>query len=401
MEVMTLNCGSSSVKYSFWDMPAKKKLCHGIVDGIGENKSIVTHYKSDQHKSVQTHDCLNHSAAIGVIFDILTDPEEGVVNDLIEIDAVGHRVAHGGEKFTSSIIVNDEVIREIERFTELAPLHNPPNLDGIRAVMKLMPAVPNVAIFDTAFLTTMPPHVFIYAVPYEWYEKYGIRKYGYHGTSHFYVSTRAAALLKKSPVEVNILTLHIGSGVSVTAVKKGEAYDHSMGFGTLEGAVMGTRCGHLDPVIPLYIMKKAKLSSDEVEDILYRKSGLLGITGRFTDRREILEASEAGDELARLAFDIECYRLRKYIGEYAAGMGGIDAIVFTAGVGENSFQHRLKICEGLEFMGIKIDEEANKRAVGVTEEAEISTPDSRVKVFVIPTNEEQVFAEDTYRVLSG
>lgn len=398
---MTLNCGSSSVKYALVDIPPGKTLCHGIVDRVMSNESFVEHFNSNNKKSIYYHECLTYTAAIELTIGFLTNWEAGGIKDVSEVNAIGHRVVHGGEKFTKPVIIDDKVMKEIEKCVELAPLHNPANLAGINAVMKLLPSIPNVAIFDTAFFTTMPPYVYIYGLPYEWYEKYHIRKYGFHGTSHFYVSRRAAILLGKIPPQVNIITLHIGNGVSITAVKGGMAFDHSMGFTPLEGAVMGTRCGDIDPAIPLYIMKKEKLRCEEMESILNRRSGLLGISGQYTDRRAILEAMKAGEERAKLSFEIECYRLRKYIGAYAAGMGGVDAIIFTGGVGENSFIHRSKICEGLEFLGINIDYEKNKRAVGGGVEMEISSQDAHVKVFVIPTNEELVFAQTVFELLES
>jgi acetate kinase len=401
MKIMTLNCGSSSVKYALVDIPAGRTLCHGIVDRVMSNESFVEHFNSNNKQSIYYKECLTYTTAIELIIGFLTNWEAGGIKDISEVNAIGHRVVHGGEKFTKPVIIDDKVMKEIEECTELAPLHNPANLVGINAVMKLLPSIPNVAIFDTAFFTTMPPYVYIYGLPYEWYEKHHIRKYGFHGTSHFYVSRRAAILLGKMPPKVNVITLHIGNGVSITAVKGGMAFDHSMGFTPLEGAVMGTRCGDIDPAIPLYIMKKEKLGCEEMESILNRKSGLLGISGRYMDRREILEAMKAGEERAKLSFEIECYRLRKYIGAYAAGMGGVDAIIFTGGAGENSFIHRSKICEGLEFLGINIDYEKNKRAVGGGVEMEISSPDSHVKVFVIPTNEELVFAQTVFELLES
>lgn len=400
MKIMTLNCGSSSVKYALFDMPNRLKLCHGIVDRVTIGGSFIKHFKLDSRKYIHHHECPTHVTAIRLVIDFLTNRETGVIKALSEISAIGHRVVHGGVKFTKPVIIDDEVMEQVEECSVLAPLHNPANLAGIRAVMKLMPNIPQVAIFDTAFFTTMPPHVFIYGVPYEWYEKYHIRKYGFHGISHFYVSRRAAALLGKKPCEVNVITLHIGNGVSVTAVKRGKAYDHSMGFTPLEGAVMGTRCGDIDPGIPLYVMRKEKLGYKQMEDNLNRRSGLLGVSGKYSDRREILTAMKVGDERAKLSFEVECYRLQKYIGAYLAGMGGVDAIAFTAGVGENSFLHRQKICEGLEFLGIQIDNKKNKQAVGGGKEVEISLPGSRVRVFVIPTNEELVTAEGVYSLLN-
>lgn len=312
---------------------------------------------------------------------------------MADINAVGHRVVHGGEKFTQSVIIDNTVIQTIEECCRLAPLHNPPNLKGIKVAMELMPAIPHVAVFDTAFLSSMPPHVYVYPLPYEWYEKDRIRKYGFHGTSHSYVTRRAARFLRKDLDKINLITLHIGNGVSVTAVKNGRAYDHSMGFTPLEGAIMGTRCGDIDPAIPLVKMQEEKISPEEMSNILNKKSGLLGITGKYVDRRDIITAAEKNDERAQLALEMECYRLKKYIGAYYAALGNLDAIVFTGGVGENSWLHRWKICNGLEAIGLTISEDKNKNAKR-WEEALISLESSKIKVLVIPTNEELVIAED-------
>lgn len=399
MKVLTLNCGSSSVKYSLWGMPARRKICSGIAERVKIGKSFIRYRAEGQEEFILHKECPNHGTAIKLTVDLLTSKERGVMKDVSTISAVGHRVVHGGEEFKQSVIINDEVVKAIERYSMLAPLHNPANLLGIRAAMELMPNIPHIAVFDTAFLATVPKHAHIYAVPYDWYEKYQIRRYGFHGTSHLYVSKRAAALLRKKSSEINAITLHIGNGVSVTAVKKGVAYDHSMGFTPLEGAVMGTRSGDIDPAIPLYVMQKEGLTADQMESILNKKSGLLGITGKYIDRRDIVKAASQGDERARLAIKIECYRLRKYIGAYAAALGGLDTIVFTAGVGENAPLYRAKICEGLEFLGVKIDPKKNEQALG--KEMDISSPDSRVKVLVIPTNEELVMAEDVLSLLEG
>ena len=401
MKILTLNCGSSSIKYALLDMPAEIKICHGIVDRVTLSGSFIEHFDSDDKKSVYHQDCPNYPIAIKLIIGFLTSQQEGFTKELSEVNAIGHRVVHSGEYFTKPVLIDDEVIRKIEECSALAPLHNPANLAGIRATMKLISNIPNVAIFDTAFFSTMPPHVYIYGLPYEWYTKYRIRKYGFHGASHSYASRRAATLLGKQPHEVNVITLHIGNGVSITAVKRGAAYDHSMGFTPLEGAVMGTRCGDIDPSIPLYVMKKKKLGCEDMENILNRKSGLLGISGKYMDRREILKAMEVGEKRAKLSFDIECYRLRKYIGAYTAALGRVDAIVFTGGVGENSFLHRLRICDGLDLLGIRINNRKNKLAVGGQREMEISSMDSRVKVFVIPANEELVFAKEVFALLEG
>ncbi|MDP2932409.1 MAG: acetate kinase [Chloroflexota bacterium] len=399
MKIITLNCGSSSVKYALFDMPSRKRLSYGIVQRVTLTGSFIEHYDAHNQKSTHRRECPTHAVAIALVMEFLTNPQAGGIKDLAEVNGFGHRVVHGGEKFTSAVVINDEVIRSVAEFSMLAPLHNPANLAGIRAAMQLAPDVPHVAIFDTAFLATMPPHAYIYALPYEWYEKYHIRRYGFHGTSHGYVSKRAAAFLGRKPAAVNLITLHIGNGVSITAVKDGAAYDHSMGFTPLEGAVMGTRCGDIDPAIPLYVMQQENLSSAEMESILNRNSGLLGITGKYVDRRDILAAMQAGDKRAVLSFEIECYRLRKYIGAYLAALGRVDAVVFTAGVGENSPRHRAKICEGLDGLGIKLAEDRNRQAVGGQEEMEINAPDSPVKVLVIPTNEELAFAEEVFSLV--
>jgi acetate kinase len=319
MKVLTINCGSSSVKYALFEMPGNQKLCDGIVHRVGLGGSFIEHIKLGT-KYKHDQECSTHVAAVKLVVQFLTDPERGVVKSLSEIRAVGHRVVHGGEKFAKPVFIDGAVIKAIEEYSELAPLHNPINLAGIRTITDLMPGIPQVAVFDTAFFTSVLPHVFIYSVPYEWYEKYHIRRYGFHGISHRYVAGRAAILLGKNPEAVNLITLHIGNGVSITAVKGGRAYDHSMGFTPLEGAVMGTRCGDLDPGMLFYVMRKEKLAPQDMEDILNWKSGLLGITGKHSDRREILRMMDAGDERAKLSFEIECYRLRKYIGAYSAAL---------------------------------------------------------------------------------
>jgi acetate kinase len=351
MKIMTLNCGSSSVKYSFWDIlpETKKKLCDGIVEKVTQVGSFIRHQMPGAKEIVQHQECPDHSKAIRLIMDTLTSPEQGVIDELSDINAVAHRVVHGGEKFRASVRIDGKVLEAIEQFSALAPLHNPPNLLGIDIMMKLGPWIPHIAVFDTAFFNTMPPSSFIYAVPYEWYEKHGIRRYGFHGSSHLYVSRRAAALLGKRASGVNLITLHIGNGVSITAIKKGSAYDHSMGFTPLEGAVMGTRCGDIDPSILVYVMEKEKLNASEVMTILNKKSGLLGISGMYVDRRDILREVDRDNFRCKLAMNIECHRLKKYLGAYIAVLGTVNAIVFTAGVGENSPIYRSKICEGLNL----------------------------------------------------
>lgn len=401
MKILTLNCGSSSVKYSLWNIDSKRtKLCDGIVERVIMGNSFIKHQSLGKKGIIIQHECPTHEEAIKLMITTIADSEHKAINDISEISAVGHRVVHGGKKFSTSRLIDNGVLKAIEECSALAPLHNPPNLLGIRSAMKLMPKIPHVAIFDTAFFTSMPPSSYIYAVPYEWYEKYHIKRYGFHGTSHFYVSRRVAVLLGKKPTECNVITLHIGNGVSVTAVKNGVAYDHSMGLTPLEGAVMGTRCGDIDPAIPLHIMDTERLNASQMLSILNKKSGLFGICNK-TDRREILKAIKEGDERAKLALDVECYRLKKYIGAYIASLGCVDAIAFTAGVGENSPIHREKVCSGLEYLGIKIDAKKNAEAIGRKKESEISSKDSKIKVFVIPTDEELVFLEDVVAIVQG
>lgn len=397
-DILVLNCGSSSAKYQLMDWQKKKVLAKGLVERVTIGDSFIKHQVEGKEDVVINHNCPDHTEAIKLILDTLTDPKVGVIKDMSSIQAVGHRTVHAGEKYAQSVLINDEVIKALEECSHLAPLHNPPNIAGIRAAMKAMPGVPNVAVFDTAFHQTMPAKAYIYPIPYEYYEELGVRRYGFHGTSHLYVSKRAAAMLGKNPKDCKIITLHIGNGVSHTAIKNGVSVDTSMGLTPLEGAVMGTRCGDIDPYLPIFLQKNKGMTADQVDTVLNKKSGVLGITKQFTDRRNIQQAAEKGDKLCQLAQDIEAYRIKKYIGAYAAAMGGVDAIVFTAGVGENSSIIREMALEGLEFMGIKIDKEKNKIR---GKENEITTPDSKVKVFVIPTNEELVITEDTAAILEG
>lgn len=404
MKVMTLNCGSSSVKYAVWEMPQCDMLCSGIVERVTVGGSFIRHQLRGKPEVREDYECPNHNTAIDLIVKYLMDSEWGVIKDIKEIKAVGHRVVHGGEKYTRSVLIDQNVIDTIKEFFVLAPLHNPPNLMGITVSMEVFPEIPHVACWDTCFSAAfMPQKAYIYAIPYEYYEKYRIRRYGYHGLSHLYVAKRAAALLRKKPLNTNLISLHIGNGVSITAVKDGIACDQSLGFSTCgEGAVMGTRCGDLDPIIPLTLMRIEGLSIEEVEDVLYHKSGVLGLSGKYIDRRDIIEAAAKGDQRSKMAFEIECYRLKKYIGAYTAILGRLDAVVFTAGVGENSPSHRKGVCEGLETLGIKIDPRKNQKSVGrQAGEIDISTSDSKAKVFVIPTNEELVMAVDTAAILEG
>jgi acetate kinase len=401
MDILALNCGSSSVKYQLFAWEKKEIIAKGLVERVTIGDSFITHEVPGRQTYQEEHDCPDHKVAINLIIKTLTDKTHGVVSDMQQISAVGHRVVHGGEKFTCSVRINDEVLKAIRKVQHLAPLHNPPNIAGIEAAQAVLPNVPHVAIFDTAFHQTMPSYAYTYPLPYEWYEKYGVRRYGFHGTSHLYVSKRAAVMLGKKPEECKLVTMHIGNGVSHCAIKNGVSMDTTMGLTPLEGAVMGTRCGDIDPAIPAFIMEREGVTAREIDSILNKKSGVLGITGNFTDRRDVIEGAEKGDERCSLALEIEAYRLKKYIGSYAAAIGGIDAVVFTAGVGEMAWLIREKALEGLEFMGILLDKETNRNTMTRKKESVITVPESPVKVFVIPTDEELVFTEDVVAILEG
>ncbi|NLG86549.1 MAG: acetate kinase [Firmicutes bacterium] len=391
MKVLVINCGSSSLKYQLIDTAGEQVLAKGLVERIGIEGSLITHRARGQKVQQQT-EIPDHKVAIKLVVDALLSPDHGALKSLDEIAAVGHRVVHGGEKFADSVIINDEVMTTLSDCADLAPLHNPANIIGIKACQGLLPNVPQVAVFDTAFHQTMPPQAYIYGLPYEYYEQYGIRRYGFHGTSHKYVSQRAAKLLGRPLADLKLVTCHLGNGSSITAVKDGQSIDTSLGFGTISGTIMGTRSGDVDPAAIPYIMEQAGLSAAEMNDILYKKSGLLGISGISSDARDVEEAANNGNQRARLALDILCYLTRKYIGAYAAAMGGLDAIVFTAGIGENSVTIRNQICQGLEFLGAKLDPTKNNTR---GQEIDVSTPDSTVRILIIPTNEELMIAQDT------
>jgi len=401
MKILALNCGSSSVKYQLYYWEEHKVIAKGIVERVGIGDSFIVHEVPGRDTYRDEYECHDHNTAINLIVDTLDSGDTAVIDKITDISAVGHRVVHGGEKFAKSVMLDDDVIKAIEEVQHLAPLHNPPNLAGIKAAKSVLPDVPHVAIFDTAFHQTMPDYAYTYAVPYEWYENYGVRRYGFHGTSHLYVSKRAAALLGKPAKECNIITMHIGNGVSHTAIKNGVSVDTSMGLTPLEGAVMGTRCGDLDPAIPLFMQQQLNVGPKEMDTILNKKSGILGITGKYTDRRDVLKHCDMDEKRCQIAVDVESYRLKKYIGQYCAVLGRVDAIVFTAGVGENAGLIRQKALENLENLGIVIDKEKNLSTFSKSGETEISTPDSKVKVFVIPTNEELVFVEDVVAILNG
>lgn len=400
MNILALNCGSSSIKYKVFNWETNSVMGSGAVERIGIYGSFIRHELPGKEPYIHNQECPNHEEAIKLIANILTNIEHGVVKNLSDINAVGHRVVHGGEKFKNSVLITKEVLQAIIDVKDLAPLHNPPNISGIEAAQILFPNIPQIAVFDTAFHQTMPEAAYLYAVPYEWYGMYGVRRYGFHGTSHLYVSRRAAVMLNKKPSETNLITLHIGNGVSITAVKNGVSVDTSMGLTPLEGAVMGTRSGDIDPAIILFMIEKEGFYVDEIDSILNKKSGLLGITGKYMDRRDIEKASEEGDARCKLAVEIEAYRLRKYIGAYSAALGRVDAIVFTAGAGEFDQSLRSHVLTGLDNLGIKIDKIKNEAAVN-REETEISDVSSKVKIFVIPTDEERVFIEDVVAILEG
>ena len=397
MKILVLNCGSSSIKYALYDMDSKTVMTSGGAERVGLDGAFVKVKLANGEKKQVMHDIPEHTEGVKFIFSLLTDPEIGVIKDLKEIDAVGHRMVHGGEKFNKSVLLTEEVLKVFEECTDLAPLHNPANLKGVRAVQELMPGLPQVGVFDTAFPQTMPKEAYMYAVPYELYEKYGVRRYGFHGTSHRYVSQRVCEFLGVKPEGKKIITCHIGNGASIAAVKDGKCIDTSMGLTPLEGLMMGTRSGDIDGGAITFIQKKLGLDADGMSNLLNKKSGMLGITGISSDMREIDAACEEGNEHAKLAIEMYNYRIRKYIGAYAAAMDGCDIIVFTAGVGENQASMREKVCEGLSFMGVKIDVEKNSGIHG--EEAVISTPDSKVTVVVIPTDEELMIATDTMALL--
>lgn len=391
MKILVLNCGSSSFKYQLIDMNGEKVLAKGLVERIGISGSKIKHTKTGQEPVSKEVDFPNHTVAIKFVLGMLVDAEHGVLTSLDELSAAGHRLVHGGEKFTSSVLVTPEVVKGIEEVIPLAPLHNPANLQGICAVMEVLPGLPNVAVFDTAFHQTMPAKAYMYGIPYKYYEENGVRRYGFHGTSHSYVSGRAAEILGKPVDSLKIITCHMGNGSSITAVDCGKSVDTSLGYGTSEGVLMGSRSGNLDPSVMVFLMEKFK-DAGVVNNLVHKESGLLGISGISSDMRDIEDAAAQGNERAKLALDILVYGVKKYVGAYAAAMGGVDALVFTAGIGENGIGFRKEVCEGLEFMGIKIDEAKNNVR---GKEVIFSADDSRVKVMVVPTDEELVIARDT------
>jgi acetate kinase len=398
MKILVLNCGSSSIKYKLFEMESKEVIAQGGIEKIGMKGSFLKLTLPDGQKVMLEGEILEHRAGIEYILGVLLSEKYGCIKTIDEIKAVGHRVVHGGERFNSSVLITDEVIDMLNECIELAPLHNPPNLKGIYAIQELLPGTPQVGVFDTAFHQTMPVYAYMYGLPYSLYEKYGIRRYGFHGTSHRYVSRRACEFLGVPYEDQRIITAHIGNGGSVTAIKNGKSIDTSMGMTPVEGLIMGTRSGDIDPGVISYIMEKENMGTKGISTLLNKFSGMLGISGVSSDMREIEEAIEGGNKRAIMALKTYCYRIKKYVGSYAAALGGVDILVFTGGVGENQASARKAVCENMEYMGIELDEELNYSAR--SKEVVISKPTSKVKVLIIPTDEELTIAKDTVEILN-
>ena len=399
MKILVLNCGSSSIKYQLIDIESKNVLAKGGIEKIGLEGSFLKFNLPNGEKETIFTSIPEHTIGVRLIFDVLTSEKFGAVSSIEEIDAVGHRMVHGGEKFSASTLLTDEVLEVFEACNDLAPLHNPANLKGVNAVKEVAPEMPQVGVFDTAFHQTMPDYAYMYALPYELYEKYGVRRYGFHGTSHRYITKRALEMLNIPAEGSKIITCHIGNGASIAAVKDGKSVDTSMGMTPLAGLMMGTRSGDVDPGVFPYIMDKTGLDIQGMIDMLNKKSGVAGITGISSDMREVKAAADAGNERAQLSNTMNFYRIKKYIGAYAAAMGGVDIIIFAGGVGENQADCREAALEGLEFLGVELDKEVNNKMRG--EEAVLSTPNSRVKVLLIPTDEELMIASDTYEIVKN
>ena len=397
MKILVINCGSSSLKYQLFDMDNEEVMVKGLVERIGIDGSRLIQEKGDDKYTIE-EDMKDHTEAVGHVFDALVDSENGVIKDLSEIDAVGHRFVHGGEKITKSTLIDSDVRKAIEEYTKFAPLHNPANLMGLEACEKLLEGVPNVAVFDTAFHQTMPERTFLYGIDYKYYEEDGIRKYGFHGTSHKFITNKTAELLGKDVSELNIISCHLGNGSSITAVKEGKSYDTSMGLTPLEGLIMGTRSGDIDPTAVTYIMQENNISPKEMENILNKESGVLGVSGVSSDFRDLEAAAKEGNERAQYALDMFITRAKRYIAGYMAEIGSVDAIVFTGGIGENSIEMRKDIMDGFQQFGIEIDEEKNNVRGGAHE---VSTDDSKVKVMVVATNEELMIARDTKSIVEA
>ncbi len=399
MKIIVLNCGSSSIKYQLFDMASREVLAKGVVEKIGLHGSFIKNERIDGDKLLLEGDIYDHQSGIEYVLGILTSVRHGSISNFEEIDAVGHRVVHGGEKFNSSVLITDEVIRMLEECIDLAPLHNPPNLKGIFAMQALLPNVPQVSVFDTAFHQTMPDYAYMYAIPFPLYKKYGIRRYGFHGTSHRYVSQRGAEMIGQNKQDLKIITCHLGNGASLTAINNGVSIDTSMGLTPVEGLIMGTRSGDLDLGVLTYLMMKEELDISTANTLINKHSGMLGITGVSSDMREIMKAAYEGNERAKLGLNMYHYRIRKYIGSYAAAMGGLDMLIFTGGIGENSDYTRSEVIKGLEFLGIDFDYEKNNGVHG--QEMVLTREHSRVKVLVVPTNEELIIAQDTMDILEN
>lgn len=401
MKILVINAGSSSIKYQLFDMDRDYVMAKGMCDRIGIEGGNFKHKVEGREDYKIDVQMANHEEAIKLVINTLVSPDHGVIKSMSEINAVGHRVLHGGEKFSSSVIIDEKVIAAIEECCELGPLHNPHNLTGIRACEEIMGDIPQVAVFDTGFHQTMPDYAYMYALPYEYYEKYGIRRYGFHGTSHRYVTLRTAAVLGKKPEDLKIVTCHLGNGSSVSAVANGKCLDTSMGLTPLEGIIMGTRCGSIDPAIIPLLMEKEHLSPKEIDTILNKKSGILGVSQVTSDNRDIENGAKNGNKRYQLIESMLCHQLVKLIGGYAAAMGGVDAISFAGGIGENNPHYRARVAEKLAFLGVKIDEELNKKALRTSEEFDLSTPDAKVHMLMIPTNEELMIAKDTYELVTA
>jgi len=396
MKVLVVNCGSSSVKYQLLNMEDESVMARGLAERIGIEGSRLKHQAAEREEVIIEKPMPDHKTALKLITDVLTDEKTGVIKDMDEIYAIGHRVVHGGEKFSGSVKITDEVIDTLHECADLAPLHNPPNIMGIEACQQLMPGKPMAGTFDTAFHHTIPDYAYIYPIPYEYYKKYGVRKYGFHGTSHKYVAERAAEIVGKPLESLKIITCHLGNGASITAVDGGKSVETSMGFTPLEGLAMGTRCGSIDPAIIAFLMEKENKTIEEVNNILNKRSGVLGISGVSSDFRDLEQAAEKGDYGAKLAIEVFAYKVKKFIGSYSAVMNGVDVVVFTAGLGENSISMRERICSGLDYLGLELDPEANNVR---GKEAIISKPGCKVKAVVIPTNEELMIARETVKIV--
>lgn len=396
MKVLVVNCGSSSVKYQLLNMEDESVMARGLAERIGIEGSRLKHQAAGREEIIIEKPMPDHKTALKLITDVLTDEKTGVIKDMDEIYAIGHRVVHGGEKFSGSVKITDEVIDTLRECSDLAPLHNPPNIMGIEACQQLMPGKPMAGTFDTAFHHTIPDYAYIYPIPYEYYKKYGVRKYGFHGTSHKYVAERAAEIVGKPLESLKIITCHLGNGASITAVDGGKSVETSMGFTPLEGLAMGTRCGSIDPAIIAFLMEKENKTIEEVNNILNKRSGVLGISGVSSDFRDLEQAAEKGDYGAKLAIEVFAYKVKKFIGSYSAVMNGVDVVVFTAGLGENSISMRERICSGLDYLGLELDPEANNVR---GKEAIISKPGCKVKAVVIPTNEELMIARETVKIV--